>query len=377
MEALRDKLKWLMGIRVAVVTLTLGVLIYFQIGKSTQAIPAYYGLIVATYFLTILYGLLVNRIEWLVPFAYLQIGLDIVFESTLVAITGGVESPFSLLFILSITAASALLSRKGGLAAASAAGIFYGAIVDLQYYRSTYQITLFEWLPRTELHVPEIFYNLSLNLLGFIMVGYLSGTLAEKLRSAGERLEEKDRDLTGLQEFHQFVLESIDSGLFTTDPEGRLTSFNRRAEEILGYSQAEVRGRLWWEVFAWSAPTGQSGILAAGMSHRLEEVGRRKDGTRLILALSLAPLQARGRSAGIVGAFQDITPLKKMEEVVRRKQWLATIGELSAGLAHEIRNPLAALSGAIQVMRKDLYTTDVNRPLLDLALRETERLNGI
>jgi len=335
MEALRDKLKWLMGIRVAVVTLTLGVLIYFQIGKSTQAIPAYYGLIVATYFLTILYGLLVNRIEWLVPFAYLQIGLDIVFESTLVAITGGVESPFSLLFILSITAASALLSRKGGLAAASAAGIFYGAIVDLQYYRSTYQITLFEWLPRTELHVPEIFYNLSLNLLGFIMVGYLSGTLAEKLRSAGERLEEKDRDLTGLQEFHQFVLESIDSGLFTTDPEGRLTSFNRRAEEILGYSQAEVRGRLWWEVFAWSAPTGQSGI------------------------------------------FQDITPLKKMEEVVRRKQWLATIGELSAGLAHEIRNPLAALSGAIQVMRKDLYTTDVNRPLLDLALRETERLNGI
>ncbi len=260
---------------------------------------------------------------------------------------------------------------------ASIAGIFYGAIVDLQYYRSTYQITLFEWLPRTELHVPEIFYNLSLNLLGFIMVGYLSGTLAEKLRSTGERLEEKDRDLTGLQEFHQFVLESIDSGLFTTDPEGRLTSFNRRAEEIMGYSQAEVRRRFWWEVFAWPAPTGQSGILPAGMSHRLEEVGRRKDGTRLILAMSLAPLQARGWSAGIVGVFEDITPLKKMEEVVRRKQWLATIGELSAGLAHEIRNPLAALSGAIQVMRKDLYTTDVNRPLLDLALRETERLNGI
>src|SRR2546422_10815597 len=113
MEALRDKLKWLMGIRVAVVTLTLGVLIYFQIGKSTQAIPAYYGLIVATYFLTILYGLLVNRIEWLVPVAYLQIGLVIVFESTLVAITGGEESPLTLLFILSITAASALLSRKG------------------------------------------------------------------------------------------------------------------------------------------------------------------------------------------------------------------------------------------------------------------------
>src|SRR5437899_12820026 len=96
MEALRDKLKWLMGIRVAVVTLTLGVLIYFQIGKSTQAIPAYYGLIVATYFLTILYGLLVNRIEWLFPLAYLQIGLGLALESPVVAIPGGAERPLSL-----------------------------------------------------------------------------------------------------------------------------------------------------------------------------------------------------------------------------------------------------------------------------------------
>ncbi|TLY21675.1 MAG: PAS domain S-box protein [Nitrospirae bacterium] len=377
MDALRDKLKWLMGIRVAVVTLTLGVLIYLQIGRSTQAIPAYYGLIVGTYLLTILYSLLVNRIQRLVLFAYLQIGLDILFEAVLVAITGGVESPFSLLFILSITTASALLSRKGGLAAASTAGILYGAIVDLQYYRSTYQVGLFEWLPGTDLLVTEMFYNLSLNLLGFIMIGYLSGTLAEKLRSTGERLEEKDRDLTGLREFHQFVLESIDSGLFTTNLEGRLRSFNRRAEEIMGYSQAEVRGRLWWEVFGWPAPTGQSGILPAGMSHRLEEVGRRKDGTPLFLAMSLAPLQARGLSAGIVGVFQDITDLKKKEDELRSKQWLATIGELSAGLAHEIRNPLASLSGAIQEMRKDLDRPDLNRPLLDLALRETERLNGI
>src|SRR3989442_7211523 len=100
MEALRDKLKWLMGIRVAVVTLTLGVLIYLQIGKSTQAIPAYYGLIVATYLLTILYGLLVNRIEWLVTLPYLHIGLGIVLVSILLALTAGVDSPFSLPFIL-------------------------------------------------------------------------------------------------------------------------------------------------------------------------------------------------------------------------------------------------------------------------------------
>lgn len=214
MDALRRKLKWLMGIRVALVTLMLGVLIYFQISKSPQAISAYYSLIIATYLLTILYSLLINRVQDVTLFAYSQIGGDLLFETALVAITGGVESPFSLLYMLSITAASALLSRRGGLVMASVAGILYGGIVDLQYYRMAYQILpSATWLPTTELPAPEIFYHLSVNLLGFIMVGYLSGTLAEKLASAGERLEEKARDLRGLQEFHRCVLKPRQRGV--------------------------------------------------------------------------------------------------------------------------------------------------------------------
>ncbi|HEV8242451.1 MAG TPA: ATP-binding protein [Nitrospirales bacterium] len=377
MEALRDKLKWLMGIRVAVVTLTLGVSIYLQIGKNAQSIPAYYSLIVATYLLTILYSLLINRIRRLVPFAYFQIGVDILFESALVTITGGVESPFSLLYIISITAASAMLSRQGGLAAASMAGICYGAIVDVQYYRSIYEVLpSLSVLRKTDLPVPEVFYNLAINILGFIMVGYLSGTLAEKLKSTGERLAEKARDLTQLREFHRCILESIDSGVFTTDLEGRILSFNRKAEQLLGYAEAEVRGRSWAAVFAWP-DYARDQLLAATLPRRMEETGRRKDGNQLIVGMSLAPLHVHGAQTGMVGVFQDITPLRKMEEVVRRKQWLARIGEMSAGMAHEIRNPLAALSGSMQVLRKDLRTSNANRLLLDLALRETERLNEI
>ncbi|TAL10931.1 MAG: PAS domain S-box protein [Nitrospirae bacterium] len=371
MEALRDKLKWLMGIRVAVVTLTLGVLIYFQIGKSTQSIPAYYGLIVATYLLTILYGLLIKRIERLALFAYLQIGGDILFETVLVALTGGVESPFSLLYIISITAASALLSRPGGLAAASVAGIFYGAIVDIQYYRSTYEMFPLLSLPRvTDLPVPEIFYNLSINVLGFLMVGYLSGTLAE-------RLEKKARDLTELQEIHRFILESIDSGVFTTDSEGQITSFNKKAEMVMGYAKTEVRSRFWWDVFAWPVRV-RDHFPPATVPGGIEEVSTRKDGRRILLGMNLSTLyDEQGVPIGMVGVFQDISLQKKMEEENRRRQWLAKIGEVSAGMAHEIRNPLAALSGSMQVLRKDLRPSDDNRPLLDLALRETERLSGI
>jgi two-component system sensor histidine kinase PilS (NtrC family) len=378
MESLRRKLKWLMAIRVAVVSVTLGVSIYFQIGKSAQSIPAYYSLIIATYLLTILYALLINRVQDVSSFASWQIGVDILFESVLVAITGGVESPFSPLYIISITAASALISGKGGLAAAAVSGILYGGIVDLQYYRHFYHfLPGLTWLPGTELPTPEIFYNLSINLLGFMMVGYLSGTLAQKLESTGERLEAKARDLTGLQEFHRCVLESIDSGVFTTDPEGRITSFNRKAEKTMGYTEPEARGHFWWEVFGWAAPVDELRVESTERQSRFEEKGRRRNGSQLIIGMSLSPLEQRGKRMGVVGVFRDITPLKKMEEAVRRKHWLATIGEMSAGMAHEVRNPLAALSGAMQVLRKDLQPADANRSLLELALRETERLNGI
>ena len=378
MDALRLKLKWLMGIRVALVSLMLGVWIYLQLGRNVPALTTFYSLIVATYLLTILYAILLGRLKDLRVFAFVQIFVDILFETVLVSLTGAAESPFTLLYVISISSAGALLSRPGGLLMASMASIFYGAIVDLQYYKTAQGILSdVTWLPYTTLSTPEIFYNLAIYLLGFLMLGYLTGTMAEQLETAGKRLEKKDRDLIGLREFHRCILESIDSGVFTTDSAGRITSFNRRAAEVMGYSDAEVYGKLWWEIFGWPAWGTAKSEPLADLPRRLEQSARRKDGSRLIVGMSLSPLVEGGVRTGIVGVFQDLTPLKKMEERVRRKQWLATLGELSAGMAHEVRNPLAALSGAMQVLRKDLSPGDSNQPLLDLALRETERLNGI
>jgi two-component system sensor histidine kinase PilS (NtrC family) len=381
MEVLRLKLQWLMGIRVAIVSLTLGVWIYLQIGRHAASVPASTALIVTVFVLTIIYSLVITRLQTvksLERLAFIQIGLDILCESVLVAITGGVDSPFSVLYVISIIAASVLLSRSGGLGAASASAILYGGIVDLQYYQSTYHIfPAAAWIPVTDLTAPTVFYNLSINVLGFLAVGYLTGTLAEKLKSTRDRLEKKARALVGFQEFHRCILESIESGVFTTDEQGQITSFNRRAEEITGYTKDEVTGRYWWDAFAWPSVVGQKGLEVSTATARFEDVGRRKNGSTYVMGLSLSPLRLVGVRTGVVGVFQDITPLKKMEEAVRRKQWLATIGEMSAGMAHEVRNPLAALSGAIQVLRKDLRPADTNRPLLELALRETERLNNI
>ena len=145
----------------------------------------------------------------------------------------------------------------------------------------------------------------------------------------------------------------------------------------MGYAKGEVRNRFWWDVFAWPDYV-RDHLPAATLPGGIEEVSTRKDGQRIILGMNLSTLyDEHGVPIGMVGVFQDISLQKKMEEENRRRQWLAMIGEMSAGMAHEIRNPLAALSGSMQVLRKELQPSDDNRPLLDLALREAERLSGI
>jgi two-component system sensor histidine kinase PilS (NtrC family) len=145
----------------------------------------------------------------------------------------------------------------------------------------------------------------------------------------------------------------------------------------MGYAKAEVRSRFWWDVFAWP-DYARDRLPVATLPGGIEEISARKDGQRLLLGMNLSTLyDEQGIPIGMVGVFQDISLQKKVEEENRRRQWLAKIGEMSAGMAHEIRNPLAALSGSMQVLRKELQPSDDNRLLMDLALRETERLSGI
>jgi two-component system sensor histidine kinase PilS (NtrC family) len=111
--------------------------------------------------------------------------------------------------------------------------------------------------------------------------------------------------------------------------------------------------------------------------YRFEGEGRRADKTRVIIGMTLAPLTESGVRTGLVGIFQDLTQIRDLEEQMRRREWLATLGEMSAGMAHEIRNPLAALAGSMQILRKDVDLDESNRHLMDIAIRETSRLDSI
>lgn len=365
-----------MGLRVLVVTLLLGLSLTFQVTRGEQ-VETFYSLIVFTYAVTILYALVlryVNTAAALVQLAWVQIGVDFLLETVLIARTGGIESPFLVLYVISVTLASLVPRRKVGLLTASLCVILFGLLTNLQLYGLT---EAWGWLPRTRLSAPETLQTFGVHSLALLVVGFLSGLLTEQLQRADHSLKEKEQGLSRLQAFHENIVHSISSGVFTTDEEGRITSFNPAAQEATGHNLAQVQGRPWRDVFNWhpDRPLDMQDDGAANM--RFEVECTRADGNRLVLGMTLSPLQEQGRTTGMVGVFKDLTQIRDLEEEMRRKDWLASLGEMSAGMAHEIRNPLGALAGAMQMLRKDLHADETSQRLMDIAIREATRLDTI
>lgn len=366
-----------MGLRVVVVTLLLGLSLAFQVTKG-ERVSTFYGLIVFTYVVTILYTTLVRYLQTqqaLTIFTWCQVAIDLVLETILVATTGGIESPFSVLYVTTVTVASLVLRCRAGLVTASVCTILLGGVTVVQLEGLLQPVG---WLPPSRLSAAETLQTFSIYGLAFLGVGFLSGMLADQLRQADQSLREKERGLSRLQLFHESIVQSISSGVFTTDEEGRITSFNPAAQEATGYHAGQVRGRFWREVFNWHPDeTGDQAALMALVPVRFEVECKRADGSRLVLGMTVSPFHEQGKQIGLVGVFKDLTQIRDMEEEMRRREWLATLGEMSAGMAHEIRNPLGALAGAMQMLRADVRGDDTSRRLMDIAIREAKRLDNI
>lgn len=369
-------LKWLMLVRVLVVTLLLGVSILVQLSPSGtfRSLSIFPSLIATTYFLTILY--VIGLVRW-TNFriqAYIQLGLDLTLETVLVYYTGGLESPFVPFFLVTAVGSSLILDRRAGLLVAAAAVSLNAAISAAHYFR---------WVPGPAtlqlLSDKQIGYQLFLISVAVFSVAYLSGALAEKLRRTRESLEEKSSGLAQLQAFHENVVQSISSGLLTTDVHGNVTSMNRAGSEITGFSREELQGGPWWVAFG-AEDLRELFSERRPLTHslRFDRPGVRKNGSRIQLGMTASPLRDQsGGFKGGVWVFQDLTRIKELEDEMKRREWLATIGEMAAGMAHEIRNPLASISGSMQVLGRELDLEGENRRLLEIALREAERLNGI
>ncbi|BFU95452.1 MAG: putative Sensor protein PilS [Nitrospira sp.] len=378
MDELRARLRWLMAFRVAIVTLMLGLSLVFQTAKGGQ-VETYYALIILTYAVTIPSALLLPSLaapSSLTIFFWAQVGIDFLLETVLVVRTGGVDSPFAVLYVMTVTVASLVPRKHVGLLAACGCIILFGTVTNIQLYGLA---DGWEWMSKSHLTGPETFQTFGAYALALLVVGLLSGTLADQLQQADRSLREKEQGLTRLQAFHENIVQSISSGVFTADGSGAITSFNPAAQEATGYTLSRVLGHQWREVFNWhpAQPLHEGGNGMVAAVSRFEVECKRADGNRLVLGMTVSPLHEQGQQEGLVGVFKDLTQIRDLEEEMRRREWLANLGEMSAGMAHEIRNPLGALAGAMQMLRKEAAADDTDRRLMDIAIREATRLDSI
>ncbi len=360
--------------RTVLVTLLLGTLIFFQHEYRIYPFPVIYlyYFIVSVYILTSIYWYLLRRFQNLTLLAYLQVAGDIFLVTFLVHLTGGIDSGFSLLYHLTIISASIIIYRRGGYLAASLSSILYGGMLDMQYYN------ILGFVRSLNFTAMQVLYQVFINILSFYVVALLSGYLSERLRRTRQELRDKSLDFEDLRALQDHILKSVGSGILTMDLEGYITSWNPAAEHITGYSYGEIKNRL-QEVFG-SSIKGLFGHTDDLKERPFRFDGQivKKDGNTAILGMVATLLKDETNAVrGIILIFQDITKMLQMEERVRRQERLATVGSLAAGIAHEIRNPLASLSGSIQVLQGELNLKGDNKNLMDIVVRETDRLNTI
>ena len=367
-------LEWLARVRLLTITLILTVGVVwpqYVPGLSSNSNRFFLTLIIFWITLGILHLIL---LRWLPRASWhggMQVAGDVVMVTLLVYLTGSQESYFISLYLLVIIVGSIVFSRRVA---------FFNAAVCFSLLAALTLLAYTGKLPRTSLALPSIESLrtwLVMNLLGFLAVAYLTSLLVHSLRSKGQELEEKREELLSLQDFTQDIIHSMRGGLITTDLAGAILLLNRTGEEILGHRFADMRGKKLQELNQdfWLPEQCPN---VEGLSLRKEIHFRTPQGEVRYLGISVSPLRlGTEERSGFVFNFQDLTDLRRLEQEVATKERMAALGRLSAAIAHEIRQPLTAMAGAVKELARLVPLEDDEKQLVNIVSRESERLNNI
>ncbi|MFO7784014.1 MAG: ATP-binding protein [Thermodesulfobacteriota bacterium] len=381
---LSSRLQRLMFLRVLIVSLLLGASLFLQAQKTSAYFgdiqTSHYVLISAVYFLTFIYIILLKRMRNLSRLAYAQLLIDTLLVTAFIYATGGIESFFSFLYILAIISASMLLYRRGGLIVASSSSILYGTLLDLHYYQVIIPCGAHVSMSGDD-QGAYILFRILAHTAAFYLVAMLSSYLSEQTRISRDELEAKKVDISKLEILNERIVQSMTSGLITVDDDRRIILFNPAAEVIFGIQASEVNGRKIDEPLPFLKDCMDPKALPRGGRPVIVDIPyRHRDGRELFLRATVSPLSMPGGNAvGRILIFQDLTEIRRIEKEMQRVEGLAMVGELASGIAHEIRNPMASISGSIQVLKEgmDLKDDDVSGRLMDIVVREVNRLNHL
>ena len=377
---LERRLVVLMAARLALSLVSLGIALALDAAGGNVTITewgGFYGTVAFAFLTTVGYGLILPRVRRQRRFAAINIATDIAIVSALVHFSGGRDSVFTFLYVLVAVYGATLFERAGALIAAGLSALAYGGVL-IAGQRG--------WVVGTTVPEPQAWPVLAtvwtVQAGAVLLVAALSSFLAAELGRTREVLSQRTSDLHRLSDLHQHTVESLASGLLTIAPDGVVTSFNPEAEWITGLPASEAQGRDVEEIL----PGVREAAIGAAKEGRPSQGRarfryRNQNGDELHLGVAAYVLKDdTGTPSGHVVIFQDVTDVVDMERDLRRSERLAAVGQLSASIAHEIRNPLAAISGAMQMLSRDdpaVAGGGESRRLMQIAVREADRLNRL
>ena len=381
-EMMPRRVRWLVFFRVLIITFLLLLSIGVQY-RETQSLwhsslRVIYVLAGGTYILSAVYLALLRSLHHKEFSITLQAVFDVLIVSALVYNTGAVGSIYSVLYPLVIIYSALLLGRRGGLSVASSCSLIYGLMLFLAqqgYIPSTYP----GQTQSAGLKPEFVLTRAVIHVASFYIVALLTSFAVEQERKVRMRLAEKESALDKLDQFHRSIIESVDTGILTVDLTGKIKSLNRAAEELTGFSAGEVEGRRIDEVFPGFMTVLEQINAEGGKSpkKRFETAVSQKSGQKIILGFSFSSLYDRDRRIGDILIFQDLTAIKEMEAQAEKNKRLAFIGEMAAGLAHDLRNPLLSISGSIQMLQRDLKLDSTDERLMKVILRAKDQLENL
>src|SRR6267378_3384587 len=308
--------------------------------------------------------------------AQVQFFLDVLIVTWLVWSTGDIHSPYTALYIVVISVASLFIGPRGAMVTSvgSAAAFNAGVLIAINGMGPIAARATGDSLANA-------IQSVGLSDISFLVVGLLAAKLADRQTRSDVQLAAATRSLADLRALHERIVESIRSGVITTDLQGRIYTFNAAAEEITGYKLEEVRDQqasIFFGDMTRQIAASMNAAATGNVSPRFQADCLTPNGWALRLGFTIAPLFAEsGETSGLVITFQDLTEVRALEETSRRQDRMAAVGRLAASIAHEIRNPLAAMRGSIQMLRDGMDGDSEQTQLMEIILRESDRLNKI
>lgn len=278
-----------------------------------------------------------------------------IYVTLLIYFIGLNQSLLVFLYLINIILCGVVFQRSGGLYLALFTSVCFSMLLALD----------------TRVQGNSLYLAVGVNNLAFFTVAYLSGYLSEQLNFMGIELRERGRDIRLLKNLNSMILDNMASGLLTLDNSGTILQLNENAKNILRVEGIDIGISL-------------NSVLPEFVNVARDTMGTvfeievdTSEGKRLLRIHRSSLNDEAGERQGAILVFEDITDLRKLENRVHQSEKMAGIGQLAAGIAHEIRNPLASISGSVEMLQGGSARSDDEKKLMGIVIKEIDRLNKL